>query len=123
VGSIGKPLPHVSVKVVDEMDREVDAGVEGEIVVREEVKHTQFQGYYKMPDKTAEAMKGGWFHTGDRGVRDKDGYFYFKDRLKDCIRYRGKTSHPSKSNTLSTIIRLLRNLQQSVCRLSWVKKM
>jgi carnitine-CoA ligase len=90
VGSIGKPLPHVSIKIVDENDQEVPPGVEGEIVVREEVKFTQFQGYYKMPEKTAQALKGGWFHTGDRGYQDEDGYFYFKDRIKDCIRYRGE---------------------------------
>jgi len=48
------------------------------------------EGYYKMPDKTAEAMRGGWFHSGDRGYMDADGYFYFLDRVKDCIRRRGE---------------------------------
>ncbi|GEN36752.1 hypothetical protein [Aneurinibacillus danicus] len=38
-----------------------------------------------MPEKTEEAMKNGWFHTGDRGYTDEDGYFYFLDRIKDCI--------------------------------------
>ncbi|UFJ42622.1 ATP-dependent acyl-CoA ligase [Brevibacillus humidisoli] len=90
VGSIGKPLPHISIRVVNEQDQETAPNEVGEIAIREDVPHTQFSGYYKMPDKTEEAIKDGWFHTGDRGYRDEDGYFYFKDRLKDCIRYRGE---------------------------------
>ncbi|MDQ0341114.1 crotonobetaine/carnitine-CoA ligase [Caldalkalibacillus uzonensis] len=90
VGSIGKPLPNVDVKIVDENERDVLPGEEGEIIVKELVPNTIFKGYYKMPQKTQEVMKGGWFHTGDRGYMDEDGYFYFKDRIKDCIRYRGE---------------------------------
>jgi crotonobetaine/carnitine-CoA ligase len=47
-------------------------------------------GYYKQTDKTDEAWAGGWFHTGDRGYKEDDGYFYFVDRMKDCIRRRGE---------------------------------
>jgi len=85
VGSIGKPLPHVSLKVVNEWDEEQPPREPGEIIVRENVPYTQFGGYYKMLEKTEEAMKNGWFHTGDRGYTDEDGYFYFLDRIKDCI--------------------------------------
>jgi crotonobetaine/carnitine-CoA ligase len=49
-----------------------------------------FQGYYKNPDATERAMAGGWFHSGDRGRCDADGYFVFLDRLKDVIRRRGE---------------------------------
>ena len=49
-----------------------------------------FSGYYKQPDKTDEAWEGGWFHSGDRGYEDEDGYFFFTDRIKDCIRRRGE---------------------------------
>lgn len=90
LGSIGKPLPNVEVKIFDDNDQEAAADTEGEIVVKELTPNTIFKEYYKMLDKTEEAMRGGWFHTGDRGTRDKDGYFYFKDRMKDCIRYRGE---------------------------------
>lgn len=90
LGAIGKPLPNVEVKVVNENDHEVLPKTEGEIVVKELIPHTIFKGYYKMCEKTRESMKGGWFHTGDRGYQDEDGYFYFKDRMKDCIRYRGE---------------------------------
>ncbi|WP_179295440.1 ATP-dependent acyl-CoA ligase [Bacillus sp. FJAT-45350] len=90
LGSIGKPLSNVEVKIFDENEKEAPPNTEGQICVRELKPHTIFKGYYKMPDKTEEAMKGGWFHTGDRGTQDENGYFYFKDRMKDCIRYRGE---------------------------------
>ena len=47
-------------------------------------------GYFGMPEQTVEAWRNGWFHTGDRVVRDADGYFRFVDRLKDAIRRRGE---------------------------------
>jgi crotonobetaine/carnitine-CoA ligase len=47
-------------------------------------------GYYKMPEATLASRRNLWFHTGDRGVRDADGYFFFVDRKKDCIRRRGE---------------------------------
>jgi len=48
------------------------------------------KGYFKDPEQTAEAMRGGWFHTGDYCYRDEDGYFFFVDRKKDIIRRRGE---------------------------------
>ncbi|WLR52602.1 ATP-dependent acyl-CoA ligase [Bacillus tianshenii] len=90
VGSIGTPMDHVEVKVVGEGGKQLPPNENGEIVVKETIGHTMFQEYYKMPEKTAETVQAGWFHTGDRGCVDNDGYFYFKDRIKDCIRYRGE---------------------------------
>ncbi|MDP5276749.1 ATP-dependent acyl-CoA ligase [Chengkuizengella axinellae] len=90
VGTIGKAVRHVNVKIFDENNKELPPNSDGEIVVKEKMDHTIFQSYLKMPEKTSEAMEGAWFHTGDRGFMDEDGYFYFKDRLKDCIRYRGE---------------------------------
>ncbi|NWG03499.1 MAG: ATP-dependent acyl-CoA ligase [Syntrophaceae bacterium] len=106
VGSIGKPTSFAEVTIWDENNREVPAGQTGEIVVKEKIPYSMFLGYYKQPDKTREAWEGGWFHTGDRGYKDEDGYFYFVDRMKDCIRRRGENissfdiekivnSHPS----------------------------
>jgi crotonobetaine/carnitine-CoA ligase len=62
----------------------------GEIVVRSTEPDVLMSGYYRMPEQTDSAMRGGWFHTGDRGRMDVDGYFTFMDRLKDCIRRRGE---------------------------------
>jgi crotonobetaine/carnitine-CoA ligase len=76
--------------VVGENDEDLPPDEPGEIVVRPKLENVIFQGYYKREDATEEAMSGGWFHTGDRGSRDADGYFAFIDRLKDSIRRRGE---------------------------------
>jgi crotonobetaine/carnitine-CoA ligase len=78
------------VTIWDENNMEVPIGENGEIVVREKIPFSMFLGYYKQPDKTKEAWEGGWFHTGDRGYQDENGYFYFIDRIKECIRRRGE---------------------------------
>ncbi len=90
IGSCGKALPHYDVKIFDENDQELSPNQTGEIVVKAYENHVLMDGYFKMPEKTAEAMKSGWFHTGDRGFRDEDGFFYFVDRIKDSIRRRGE---------------------------------
>lgn len=90
VGSIGKPTSIADVKIWDKNNHEVPIGQNGEIVVKEKVPYSMFLGYYKQPDKTEEAWVGGWFHTGDEGYKDEEGYFYFVDRIKDCIRRRGE---------------------------------
>lgn len=89
-GSIGKPSRFCDVTIWDEDNREIPFGETGEIVVKEKIPSSMFLGYYKQPDKTEEAWIGGWFHTGDRGYKDEDGYFYFVDRMKDCIRRCGE---------------------------------
>ena len=94
VGSMGVPgafpdpsIPLTEMKLVDEADRDVPTGTIGEVVVRSPLLTL---GYYKDPKRTAEAMRGGWFHTGDNAVKDEDGYYYFVDRKKDVIRRRGE---------------------------------
>ncbi len=87
-GSIGKPLRHSDATIWDENNMEVPIGQNGEIVVKERVPYSMFLGYYKQPDKTKEAWEGGWFHTGDRGYRDENGYFYLIDRIREGIRQR-----------------------------------
>lgn len=92
IGSIGRyqEIAYVTeVKVVDDNDNEVPIGQAGEIVSRSDTG-IQFLGYYKDPEKTAEVLRGGWFHTGDFGKMDADGYFYFVDRKKDYVRRRGE---------------------------------
>ncbi len=79
------------VRLVDpETDEEVPVGEVGELVVRPRLPWTCSLGYYGMPEKTAEAWRNLWFHTGDGLRRDEDGWFYFVDRLKDALRRRGE---------------------------------
>lgn len=82
--------PHVEVKLMDEQGRLLPPGSVGEIVVRPRIPWTTFLGYYSMPEQTLEAFRGLWFHTGDAGVFDEQGYLYFVDRAKDAIRRRGE---------------------------------
>jgi crotonobetaine/carnitine-CoA ligase len=90
LGSIGRARPGVQVKIVDDDDFELPAGEVGEIVMRMDEPWRGTMGYYKMPEATLASRRNLWFHTGDRGVRDADGYFHFVDRKKDCIRRRGE---------------------------------
>lgn len=79
------------VRLVDpETDEQVPDGTVGELVVRPRVPWTTALGYFGMPEKTAEAMRNLWFHTGDGLRRDADGWYYFVDRLKDALRRRGE---------------------------------
>jgi len=79
------------VKLVDpETDREVPVGEVGELVVRPLVPGICSNGYYNMPEKTVEAWRNLWFHTGDALRKDEDGWFYFIDRYKDALRRRGE---------------------------------
>ena len=90
-GTVGQPIFGVEVKCVDENDREVKRGTRGEVVIR---GHNVMKGYYKRPAETAEAFRGGWFHTGDIGVMDEDGYLAIVDRTKDMILRGGYNVYP-----------------------------
>ncbi|MBU8906235.1 AMP-binding protein [Desertibacillus haloalkaliphilus] len=90
LGSCGKPVPIYEVEIHDENDQPCRPGKAGEIVVRPKEPGIMFSGYYGMPDKTVEAWQNLWFHTGDRGRMDEDGYFYFLDRQKDAVRRKGE---------------------------------
>lgn len=82
LGSAGKPTLHVETKIVDELDVEVARGEIGEIIHR--TPHAML-GYLNDPEKTAEAFKNGWFHSGDLGMMDEEGYITIVDRKKDII--------------------------------------
>jgi len=90
-GSIGTPLREVEMKVVDEDDNEVAQGEVGEIVIR---GHNVMKSYWQRPEATEEAMRGGWFHTGDMAKVDEDGYFFIVDRKKDLIIRGGYNVYP-----------------------------
>jgi len=82
LGSVGRPCLYLDLDIWDTEGRSVRAGEPGEIVMR---GPKVFKGYWRDPDATAAAFAGGWFHTGDIGIRDDDGYLYIVDRLKDMI--------------------------------------
>lgn len=90
IGSCGKASPDCIVEIHDEDGRRVPPGVEGEFVVRPKEPHIVVEEYWGDPAATAQAFRGLWFHTGDRGREDADGWFTFVDRLKDAIRRRGE---------------------------------
>jgi long-chain acyl-CoA synthetase len=91
--SIGKPLFGVEMKILDEQDRELPAGKDhvGEIVIR---GHNVMKGYWNKPEANAEAFRGGWFHSGDLGYVDEDGFFFIVDRKKEMIIRGGFNVYP-----------------------------
>ncbi len=90
-GSIGTPIEGVEMRVVDEDDNPVEQGEVGEVVIR---GHNIMKGYWQRPEATAEAMRGGWFHSGDMARVDEDGCFYIVDRKKDLIIRGGYNVYP-----------------------------
>ena len=90
IGSCGREAPHYIVEIHDEDDNPVGPGVEGEIVVRPREPHVMVEEYFGAPEASLAAFRNLWFHTGDRGRTDEDGWFYYVDRLKDAIRRRGE---------------------------------
>ncbi|MFM8563046.1 MAG: acyl-CoA synthetase [Acidimicrobiia bacterium] len=92
-GSTGKSYFHTDVKVVRPDGTECDANESGEIVIRG--GHIML-GYWNRPDATAEAIRDGWFHSGDMGIRDEEGFIYIQDRLKDMIISGGENVYPAE---------------------------
>jgi crotonobetaine/carnitine-CoA ligase len=92
--AFGRPFGGFEAKVVDDRDREVPRGTEGELLVRwagpEGPRHGFFAGYLKNPEDTNDAWRGGWFHTGDVVRQGPDGMLYFVDRKKNIIRRSGE---------------------------------
>lgn len=91
--SIGKPIWGVDVRVVGKDGAPKGVGPEeiGEIVIR---GHNVMKGYYKRPEATAQAIRDGWFHSGDLGYRDEEGYLFIVDRLKDLVIRGGYNVYP-----------------------------
>src|SRR5262245_37837837 len=101
-GSMGGITPGFDARVVDENDDEVPRGTPGELVVRSDEPFAFALGYNNLPEKTVEAWRNLWFHTGDRVVRDEDGWFWFLDRIKDSIRRRGENVSSYEVETVLT---------------------
>ena len=90
-GSVGQAIFGVEVKCFDENDAEVPRGTRGEVVIR---GTNVMKGYYKRPEATAEAFRNGWFHSGDIGIMDDEGYLSIVDRKKDMILRGGYNVYP-----------------------------
>lgn len=115
-GLMGPVFDGFQARVVDEHGGDLADDTPGELVVRADDPLAFANGYFGAPEKTAEAWRGRWFHTGDRVVRQSDGYFRFVDRLKDAIRRRGENissfeveqvllSHPAVANAAAFPVR------------------
>ncbi len=90
LGSAGRPRKYMRIAIVDDNDFQLPPNEVGEIVMRSELPWNTSPGYFKMPEQTLTSRRNFWFHTGDRGFLDDDGYLYFADRKKDSIRRRGE---------------------------------
>jgi long-chain acyl-CoA synthetase len=86
LGSVGTPIENVEIAVLDPEDRQVEPGTWGEICIK---GPNVMLGYWKRPEETARAIRDGWFHSGDIGYLDEDGYIYLVDRVKDMINSAG----------------------------------
>jgi long-chain acyl-CoA synthetase len=93
LGSIGTPIENVEMKIVDSEGHQVEPGELGEIVIR---GPNVMLGYWNRPFETAEVIKNGWFHTGDIGQMDEEGFFYIVDRLKDMVNVSGFKVYPTE---------------------------
>jgi len=91
--SCGVAWPGVEVRCVDAQGADVPEGEVGEIVIRAPIV---MKGYWNKPDATKEAVRDGWMHTGDAAYRDKDGYFFIYDRVKDMIVTGGENVYPAE---------------------------
>jgi acyl-CoA synthetase (AMP-forming)/AMP-acid ligase II len=87
----GRPILGTEVRIVDPYDNLVPNGAIGEVVAR---GPQMMKGYWKQPEATAEALRGGWMHTGDAGVMDDEGYLYIQDRVKDMVVSGGENVYP-----------------------------
>jgi crotonobetaine/carnitine-CoA ligase len=95
----GKPRPDMEVAIVDADDNFLAPGEQGEIVVRPRRPFVIMSGYYKQPELTLQAARNLWFHTGDRGSLDADGFLTFHGRLKELIRRGGEMISPVEIET------------------------
>ncbi len=91
--SVGRALPFIEIRVVDNEDNDVPVGTVGEAIYR---GPTVMKEYYKNPEATAEAMKGGWFHSGDLVRQDEEGFIYIVDRKKDMIITGAENIYPAE---------------------------
>jgi len=111
-GSCGHASPYYEVALLDDRDQPVADGETGNFAVRPRLPYLVASGYIGMPERTVEAWRNLWLHTGDRGMRDPEGWYYFQDRATDSIRRRGEnissyevenlvTTHPAVAEAVA----------------------
>jgi crotonobetaine/carnitine-CoA ligase len=93
-GTVGQVREGFDVRIFDDKDNELRLGEVGEIVIRPTKPYIMFDGYYKSPEETVESSSNWWFHTGDLGKTDEQGYYYFCGRKKESIRRGGENISP-----------------------------
>jgi acyl-CoA synthetase (AMP-forming)/AMP-acid ligase II len=93
LASCGRPLFGAEIRVVDPLDQDVPVGEIGEVIYR---GPGLMSGYWRRPDDTAGAIRDRWFHTGDAGSLDADGFLYIRDRIKDMIVSGGENIYPAE---------------------------
>jgi acyl-CoA synthetase (AMP-forming)/AMP-acid ligase II len=89
--SAGRPVVGTELRIVDDDDQPVPNGTIGEIVAR---GPQLMRGYWNLAEESAEALRGGWMHTGDAGIMDDEGYIFIQDRVKDMIVSGGENVYP-----------------------------
>ena len=105
LGAVGRPLPDKEVRILDADGSEVPVGEIGEICMRGGF----MTGYWGKPEKTAEALRGGWLHSGDAGVIDRDGYLTMRGRFAELIKVGGETWFP-------------RDVEEALCAQAGIKE-
>lgn len=98
-GSTGFPRDDIEICIVDENDDPVPSGIRGEIVARPRANDVILKGYWNKADKFVESLRNLWFHSGDLGSMDEDGYLYYHGRLKELIRRGGEMVSPIEVET------------------------
>src|SRR5260221_3664749 len=93
IGSCGKPAPHCAARIVDRHGADVAPGTRGEILLR---GPNIMREYWRNPEASAAELDGGWFHTGDIGHQDEDGYFFIDERKNDLIISGGENIYPAE---------------------------
>lgn len=91
LGSVGQPAPHVQLKIISEEGTALPAGETGEVLARGD---NIMSGYWNLPEQTAVALRDGWYHTGDAGYLDADGFLFLEGRVKDMIVSGGENIYP-----------------------------
>jgi len=100
LGSVGRPAPHVQLRIIDEEGADLPIGQTGEVLARGDNIMT---GYWNLPEQTAVALKDGWYHTGDAGYLDAEGFLFLEGRVKDMIVSGGENIYPIEiENVLSS---------------------
>lgn len=108
IGSVGRPIPGVCVKVVDEDGKELPANFPGEVVIKGD---NVMKGYYKRPEETAKVIHNGWLHTGDIGRFDEEGYLYVVGRIKNVIITGGLNVYPEE---IEEVLRVYSDVEEAL---------